>query len=55
MTRTSQLAERTIASDTEPIRKRSTAFRPVAPQMIRSASTILESSLVIIFLENHIR
>ena len=35
MTRTSHFAERTIFSETLPIRKRSTALNPVAPQMIK--------------------
>ena len=47
-TNTSHFEERTIASDTEPIRNRSTAFKPVAPQTIKSASTTLDNSFVII-------
>ena len=47
ITNTSHLAERTIASDTEPIKKRSTVFKPVAPQMIRSAFKVLAKSFVI--------
>lgn len=47
-TNTSQEAERTIYSDTLPIKNRSMAFRPVAPQMIKSASTFLAMSLEII-------
>jgi hypothetical protein len=50
ITKTSHLAERMIASDTEPIKKRSIAFNPVAPQIIKSALTKLANSPVMIFL-----
>jgi len=46
-TRTSHLAWRTMASETLPMIKRSTAFNPVAPQTIKSASNFLAISLAI--------
>ena len=47
MTKTSHLAVRTIASDTDPIMKRSTGVCPVAPQIIKSAFTDLAISFEI--------
>ena len=45
MTKTSHLAVRTIASDTDPIMKRSTGVCPVAPQIIKSAFDRFSKSL----------